>query len=136
MRNINLGTEPLKPLRRAGNSHVFWRSWKLCVFRCIIDYMYHQITCDTTGKVAREKTWVLTVLFVFCFLSEFKDIPSECQYDHCEWIFRLVWFPQSWRYIINSINGEFSFIAFLPSQQKLLTERIWHLWQNFTKLWA
>ena len=24
------------------------------VFRSIVDYIYHQITCDTTGKVAQE----------------------------------------------------------------------------------
>ena len=27
----------------------------LCVFRSIIDYIYHQITCGTTGKVGREE---------------------------------------------------------------------------------
>ena len=32
--------------------HNFWRSWTFCVFCSIIDYIYHQITCGTTGNVA------------------------------------------------------------------------------------
>ena len=43
-----------KPLHRKGNGHVFWCSWKFCVFLSVIDYTYHQITCDITRKAARE----------------------------------------------------------------------------------
>ena len=38
------------------------------------------------------------VLFAFCVLnSKFKNIPSKSHRDNCDWIFQLVWFPQSLR---------------------------------------
>ena len=50
--------------------------------------------------------WASTVLFVFCVLkSKLKDIPSKLQKDHCEWIFRLVWFPQSWSYMFKPMTN-------------------------------
>ena len=57
------------PLHRAGNSDVFWRSWKFCIFCSIINYIYNQITCDTTRKVHREVgeigSWRCFLYFVY-----------------------------------------------------------------------
>ena len=51
-----------------------------------------------------SKKWALMVLFLFCVLeSKFKNIPSKRQNNHCEWIFRLVWFPQNWQFMSESM---------------------------------
>ena len=67
-----------KPRHRIGNGQVFWRSWKFCVFCSIIDYIYHQIICDTTGKISREvgeiEPWQCFSYFVSWMLeSKFKS---------------------------------------------------------------
>ena len=42
----------------------------------------------------------------FCVLeNKFKNIPSKRQNDHCEWIFLLVWFPESWSYMFKSMGS-------------------------------
>ena len=70
---------------------------------CILDYIYHQIKKLKSCPRGR-RNWAPTVLFVFCALeSKFKDIPSKRQNYHCELIFRLDWFPQSWGYMFKSI---------------------------------
>ena len=58
----------LIPLHRTGNSHFLWPSWKFYVFRSIIDYICHQITRNTIGKVAQEvreiRPWGCFLYFV------------------------------------------------------------------------
>ena len=82
-----------------------------------------------------RRHWASMVLFVFCVLeSKFKDILSKRQNDHYEWIFRLVWFPQSWRYMFKlmaSISNKTHHVNINASNKDSVPLSFFHLDKNY-----